>query len=138
MQPLTYPAVIEEIAPADFVVTFPDIPEAITGAETRDHALFMAEDALVAAIEHYLKLGRPVPLPSTQSDLPQVPLSPTVAARVLLTQAMAKQGLTKVALAARMHVDEKAVRVILSGRKVSLNRTLDALRAVGIRPALAI
>jgi hypothetical protein len=37
-----------------------------------------------------------------------------------------------------MHVDEKAVRLILSGRKVSLNRTLDALRAVGIRPTLAI
>lgn len=66
------------------------------------------------------------------ADLPQVPLNPAVAARVLLTQAMAEQGLTKVALAARLHVDEKAVRVIL------LNRTLDALRAVGIRPALAV
>jgi hypothetical protein len=37
-----------------------------------------------------------------------------------------------------MQVDEKAVRLILSGRKVSLNRTFDALRAVGIRPALAV
>jgi hypothetical protein len=45
---------------------------------------------------------------------------------------------TKVALAARMRVDEKAIRVILSGRNVSLNRTLDALRAVGVRPALAV
>jgi antitoxin HicB len=138
MHPLTYPVVIEEAGPADFVATFPDIPEAVTGAETREQALIMAEDALVTAIEHYLKLGRPVPLPSTPADLPQVPLNPAVAARVLLTQAMAEQGLTKVALAARLHVDEKAVRVILSGRKVSLNRTLDALRAVGIRPALAV
>jgi hypothetical protein len=51
---------------------------------------------------------------------------------------MAQQGLTKIALAARMHVNGKAVRVRLSGREVSLNRTLDALRAMGIRPALAI
>jgi antitoxin HicB len=138
MHPLTYPVVIEETAPADFVATFPDIPEAITGAETREQALIMAEDALVTAIEHYLKLGRMVPLPSTQADLPLVPLPPTIAARVLLTRAMADQGLTKVALAGRMHVDEKAVRLILSGRKVSLSRTLDALRAVGIRPTLAV
>jgi hypothetical protein len=98
----------------------------------------MAEDALVTAIDHYLKLGRPVPLPGALEVLPRVSLNPAVAARVLLTLAMAEQGLTKVALAARLHVDEKAVRVILSGRKVSLNRTLDALRAVGIRPALAV
>ena len=90
-------------------------------------------------VEHYLRLGRIVPLPSTQADLPKIPLHPTIAARVVLMLcARADQGLTKVALAARMHVDEKAVRLILSGRNVSLNRTLDALRAVGIRPALAI
>lgn len=138
MHPLSYPVVIEESAPADFVVTFPDIPEAITGAESREEALTLAEDALVTAIEHYLKLGRTVPLPSSQANLPQIPLHPAIAARVLLTRAMADQGLTKVALAGRMHVDEKAVRLILSGRKVSLDRTLDALHAVGIRPALAI
>ena len=138
MHALTYPVVIDEAAVADFVATFPDIPEAITGADTRQQVLIMAEDALAAAIEHYLELGRAVPAPSARPDLAQVPLDPAIAARVLLTQAMADQGLTKVALAARMQVDEKAVRVILSGRKVSLDRTLDALRAVGIRPALAV
>jgi len=79
-----------------------------------------------------------VPLPEARAGLPPAPLDPRIAARVLLTRATAEQGLTKVALAARMQVDEKAVRVILSGQKVSLNRTLDALRAVGIRPALAV
>jgi hypothetical protein len=97
----------------------------------------MAEDALATAIEHYLKLGRTVPLPSIRMDLPQIPLNPMIAARVLLTRAMADQGLSKVALAVRMRVDEKAVRLILSGRKISLNRTLDALRAVGVHPTLA-
>ena len=135
---LAYPVTIEEVARADFVASFPDIPEAITGAETREQALTMAEDALATAVEHYLEIGRAVPPPKARAGLPLVPLDPKIAARVLLTRAMAEQGLTKVALAARMQVDEKAVRLILSGRKVSLNRTFDALRAVGIRPALAV
>jgi antitoxin HicB len=135
---LAYPVTIEEVARADFVASFPDVPEAITGAETREQALTMAEDALATAVEHYLEIGRAVPSPKPRAGLPLVPLDPKIAARVLLTRAMAEQGLTKVALAARMQVDEKAVRLILSGRKVSLNRTFDALRAVGIRPALAV
>ncbi len=138
MQTLAYPVLIEESAPADFVATFPDIPEAITGGDSREQALLLAEDALAVAIERYLDLGRPVPAAGEHPDLPLVPLDPRLGARVLLTRAMAEQGLTKVALAARMRVDEKAVRLILSGRKVSLNRTLDALRALGVRPALAV
>ena len=33
-----------------FVVTFPDVRGAITGARTKAEALFLAEDALVAAL----------------------------------------------------------------------------------------
>ncbi len=138
MQTLAYPVLIEEAAPADFVATFPDIPEAITGGESREQALLLAEDALAVAIERYLNLGRPVPTVGEHPGLQLVPLDPRLGARVLLTRAMAEQGLTKVALATRMRVDEKAVRLILSGRKVSLDRTLDALRALGVRPALAV
>jgi len=92
---LAYPVIIEEFADADFVASFPDIPEAITGAETREQALIMAEDALAAAVEHYLEIGRAVPLPKARAGLPLVPLDSKVAARVLLTRAMAEQGLTK-------------------------------------------
>jgi antitoxin HicB len=138
IQPLAYPVLIEQAAPADFVAIFPDIPEAITGGESHEQALLLAEDALAVAIERYLDLGRPVPAASAHPDLPLVPLDPRLGARVLLSRAMAAQGLTKVALAALMRVDEKAVRLILSGRKVRQNRTLDALPAVSVRPALAV
>jgi antitoxin HicB len=138
MKSLTYPVAIEEAAPADFVATFPDIPEAVTGAATREDALALAADALAVAVEGYLELGRPVPAPSEREDLPSVALDPAVAARVALVQAMAREGLTKVALAARMHRDEKVVRRILAGKNVSLDLTLEALRALGVRPALAI
>ena len=90
---LAYPVVIEEMADADFVASFPDIPEAITGAQTRERALMMAEDALATAIEHYLEIGRAVPLPRASDGLPLAPLDPRIAARVLLTRAMVEQGL---------------------------------------------
>lgn len=138
MQPLTYPVVIEEVGPADFVATFPDVPEAITGGETRERALAMAPDALTVAIEGYLALGRPVPTASVLDDLPRVALDPAVAARAALIAAMSEQGLTKVALASRMRRDEKVVRRILAGKGVSLDLTLEALRALGVRPALAM
>jgi antitoxin HicB len=138
MKCLTYPVLIEEAAPADFVASFPDIPEAVTGAASREEALALAADALAVAVEGYLELGRPVPSSSEREDLPHVALDPAVAARLALVQAMAREGLTKVALAARMHRDEKVVRRILAGKNVSLDLTLEALRALGVRPALAI
>jgi antitoxin HicB len=82
MTPLSYPVVIEEFAPGDFVAIFPDIPQAITGAETRERALHLAEDALSTAVRHYLDTGRIVPGPSPGCELPHVALAPAIAARI--------------------------------------------------------
>jgi antitoxin HicB len=138
MQTFSYPATVEEPYPADFVVSFVDVPEAISGGDTREEALANASEALEIAIEHYLTLGRPVPNPreAAKGEHP-VALAPAVAARVLLTRAMADQQLTKVGLASRMNKDEKVVRRVLSGKGVSLELILEALVAVGVRPALA-
>lgn len=139
MQNHLYPAVIEEPYTNDFVVRFPDVPEAITGADTREEALVNAADALAVAVEQYLKLGREVPAPSPlRKGQYAVALDPAIAARVLLSRAMTHQSLSKVALAARMQRDEKVVRRILSGRGVSLDLMLDALRAVGVHPSLSV
>jgi antitoxin HicB len=59
-----YPA---RFAPDDangYVVTFRDIPEAITQGDTLDEARIMAADALRTALEFYAEDGRPVPAPS--------------------------------------------------------------------------
>lgn len=53
--------------PADeggFVVTFRDVPEAITQGDTVEEAIEMAKDALVTAIEFYLEDNRCFPMPS--------------------------------------------------------------------------
>jgi len=134
----SYPATVTQIAPADFLVRFNDVPEAITGGATPEEALANAPDALAAAVEGYLELGRALPEPSPlERGQIAVSLDPQLAARAILLREMSAQGLSKVALAARMERDEKVIRRIVSGKGASLDMTLAALRAVGIRPALA-
>lgn len=139
MQTFAYPATIKLIAPDDFEVRFAELPEVITGASTEEAAWIEAEDALEVAAEHYIELGRslPAPRPAKRGER-LVPLAPAVAARAALAQAMRDQRLSKVALADKLDKDEKIVRRILSGKGASLDLTLEALRAVGVHPALAL
>lgn len=133
-----YPAGVEEIAPSDFQVRFRDVPEAITGGATVETALAHAPDALAAAIEGYLGLGRlaPEPFPSRAHEH-TITLEPALAARLVLARVMSEQSLTDSTLAERLGRDEKAVRRILSGKRASLDITLEALRTLGVRTALA-
>jgi antitoxin HicB len=47
-----------------FVVTFPDIPEAVTQGENEEEAVKMAQEALETALEFYFEDKRAVPSPS--------------------------------------------------------------------------
>jgi antitoxin HicB len=138
MQTWTYPAKVVEFEPGDFVVTFPDVPGATTGAPTQEEALALAADALEEAILGYLAHDRvvPNPRPARKGEF-SVPLDPATAARVILTRAMAEQRLSNVALAARMDRNEKVIRRVLSGKGASLDLILKALSAVGVHPTLA-
>jgi antitoxin HicB len=144
MTPQTYRAYVNEAEPGAFLVQFYDIPEAITQGDTEAEAMANAADALDAALEGYLELGRNIPDPAQVSEARpgfkvfEVPIAPAIAARIALDHAMQAQGLSKVGLAQRMNRDEKVVRRIVSGRGASLDLTLEALRAVGIRAALAL
>lgn len=139
MRTFTYPAKVAEAYPKDFVIQFVDIPEAISGGATLEEALAEAAEALEVAVEYYLNEGRDVPNPSpVRKGQHGVALAPVIAGRLLLTRAMAEQKLSKVALAKRMNQDEKVVRRVLSGKGASLELILEALIAVGVRPALAV
>ncbi|MFA4952088.1 hypothetical protein [Brevundimonas sp.] len=138
MTAFTYPARIVEEAPGEFLVTFRDIPEAITGGATFEESYQLAADALDVAVEGLLLDTRDVPSPSPAEDGEVlVPLSPAVAARLLLVMAMDRQHVSGRALAERLGKDEKNVRRILQG-KATIDAALEALRALGIRPALSI
>ena len=139
MQSYLYPASASEIAPGDVELRFRDVPEAITGGPSRDAALGEAADALAAAIEGYIELGREPPLPSQAlAGEHLVALEPALAARVALVRAMAEQKLSGRALGARLGWDEKAVRRVLTGKATSARKVFSALRAVGLQPSLLV
>lgn len=53
---------------AGYVVTFPDVPEAITGARTREESLCLAEDALAVALSAFVENREEIPVPSPVAD----------------------------------------------------------------------
>lgn len=72
-----------------FVVTFPDIPEAMTQGDSYDEAMKMANDVLESALDFYFEDERPVPAPSTvKKGQHFVELNPTISAKVLLLNEM--------------------------------------------------
>lgn len=56
---LNYPAQIKKQKEGTFLVTFRDIPEALTEGSTYEEALEMAEDALATAMDFYVTRPEP-------------------------------------------------------------------------------
>lgn len=63
-----YPAIFDNTG-EDIVITFPDLPGAISCANTEEEAVFMAKDALGAWLVANEDLGNPVPTPSKVADI---------------------------------------------------------------------
>ena len=116
-----------------YVVTFPDVPPAITGGLSWSESLELAEDCLGGALGIYVKLREDIPEPSPATDgQVMIEVPPIVAAKLALYTAMRKQGITNVALAARLGVTENAVRRLVNPRHRSHITSVEkALRAVG-------
>lgn len=70
-----YPGVLEAPPEGGFVVTFPDVPEAITQGEDIEEALLYAIAALELALSFYVDAGKPLPIPSPPAGRPTVRLS---------------------------------------------------------------
>lgn len=140
MQTWAYPAKIEDQGPDSFLVTFPDVPEAITGGGTLEEARANAADALEEAILGYMAMGLVIPEPREALGHEElVVLDPVTAARAILAQAMRKDRVTNVALAKRLGKSEGAVRRLTDGATgVKIDTVLEALDAVGRRTVLSL
>jgi antitoxin HicB len=108
---LAYPVILTADKEAGgFVVTFPDIPEAITQGETVDEALAMAAEALETAMDFYFDGKRAVPMPSPAKRRQQVVALPlSVSAKVLLLNEMIRQQVRPSELARRLHTTPQEV-----------------------------
>ncbi|HEY4573857.1 MAG TPA: type II toxin-antitoxin system HicB family antitoxin [Thermoanaerobaculia bacterium] len=130
---LTYPVTLTpDSDDGGFVVTFEDLPEAITQGETVTEALAEAADALEEAVAGRIRRGEPIPEPSPATDRPIVPVPVQTAAKAALYLALQETGITKAELAVRLGCDEKEVRRLLDPRHPSkLPRIQKALAALG-------
>ena len=141
MMTFSYPAVFE---PGDgegvLVVTFPDVPEAITEGHGLDDARNMAADALGVALLAYVRSGRGLPRarrPGKGSEL--VAVEPAVAAKLAVLIAFREAGLSRGELARRLGKDEREIRRILDPMHPTKIGALDAaLRALGRRLVVSV
>jgi antitoxin HicB len=135
----SYPVLLNPEPDGGFVVTFPDVPEAITQGDDVPDALAQAADALEEAIAGRIRRGESIPSPSPVSDLPIVPVPPLTAAKAALYLALREAGISQSELAARLGCDEKEVRRLLDPRHASkLSRIQKALAALGKGIALRL
>jgi antitoxin HicB len=130
---LSYPVHLEAAEEGGFVVTFPDIPEAITQGEDREDALRHGADALETALEFYFEDRRPVPVPSQpKRGQPVVELPASVAAKVLLLNEMIAQKVRPAELARRLQVTPQEVtRLIDVHHTTKIDGIALALKALG-------
>ena len=100
---LDYPVILETQPEGGFVVTFPDVPEAITQGEDEDEALMYAIDALESALSFYVDGRKPLPVPSKpKRGQRTVRPSALECAKLGVYQAMTTQGVKKAELARRL------------------------------------
>ncbi len=98
-----YPAILAAQPQGGFVVTFPDVPEAITQGEDREEALLCAVDALEAALSFYVDDKRPLPVPSKpKRGQAVVRLSVLESVKLAIYAEMLAQGVKKSELARRL------------------------------------
>jgi len=134
MQHFVYPASLTpEEYEGGFVVTFPDLPEAITQGDDTLDALRQGADCLEEAIAGRIRRHDGIPEPSpVEQSFYAIPLSAHMAAKAALYLALGQAGITQVELASRLHCDEKEVRRLLDPRHASkLSRLESALAALG-------
>jgi antitoxin HicB len=130
---ISYPAVFEPIEDGWIMVTFPDVPGAITNGENGDTAHELAQDALGIMLDSYIWEHRALPPRSRPTkDQVVVELSALDSSKLALCLEMAKAKLTKTELAARLGVDEKEARRILAvGHNTKLDTLEAAFKAIG-------
>jgi len=116
-----------------FLVTFPDIPEAITQGDDIEDALRHGADALETALDYYLESGRPIPAPSKPKrgqHLIELPAS--LSEKVLLVNEMVAQKVRPAELARRLKVTPQEVtRLIDVHHTTKIDGIAVALKALG-------
>lgn len=121
------------------LVTFPDIPEAITFGADESDALRHAVDALETALSFYIDDRKPLPVPSKIDGLKTVSPSALESVKLGLYCEMQKQGVKKAELARRLNCHTSQVDRLIDLTHASKFEQLEkALNSLGKRVAVSI
>lgn len=116
-----------------FVVTFVDIPEALTQGDTKEQALAAAKDALESALDFYFEDKRAVPAPSrAKRGQHVVELAASLSAKVLLLNEMVTQNVRPAELARRLNTSPQEVNRLTNVKHTTrIDGIAAALQALG-------
>jgi antitoxin HicB len=117
---LAYPALFEPEGKG-FVVTFPDIPEAITEGDSADEAMEYAIDALQTALSEYInrRLEIPQPKRARGKNIRLVCLPALAEAKIGLYRTMRAKGVRKAEMARRIGWQKSQVDRLLDLKHAS-------------------
>ena len=103
-----------------WLVRFPGIPEALTEGATEEEARRNAVDCVIAALEGYMKAGKPLPRQGAGHSGPDRAVLPSlVTAKLSVYETMRARGWSKLRLAKELGMPENSVRRLLDLRHSS-------------------
>lgn len=129
-----FPALFRREPDGGFIVTFPDVPEAITQGNDLADAKASASDALGLALRGYLVHGKPLPVASTRKarGLTDVPVDAVNALKIAVIGAFRAAGMSKSEFARQLGKAEIEARRILDPDHPTKLAALEAaLRTLG-------
>lgn len=127
----SYPVLLKRDDNSTLMVTFPDIPEAVTYGVDRQDALLRAQGALIAVIAARIDDHEDIPRPSKRRRVTNtVSLPPLVAVKVAIYRTMRERGISRAALARMLDQDPRQIERLLDVTHASRHDQLDKALAV--------
>ncbi|MCV2444858.1 type II toxin-antitoxin system HicB family antitoxin [Acinetobacter bereziniae] len=137
---MLYPAKFDLNDDGCYVVSFRDIPEALTQGFSLEEAKEQALDSLITAFDFYFEDNRSIPIPSEALEdeyLIELPIS--VWSKVLLLNAMLEQHVSQSELAKRLHRSRQEMqRIIDLNHNTKIDTVVEALKQLGKQPVFSI
>lgn len=126
-----YRATIEANPDGGFLVSFEDVPEALTEGKTIEEACVNAVEALGLALRGILAENRPLPRPQATQGIP-IAVAADDALKLAVINSFRLAGITKTELARRLGKQEVEARRILDPDHATKVATMqEAMRALG-------
>ena len=135
-----YPATLTPNGEGGYIVTFRDVPEAITEIWDKNELKETATDCLDTAVDFYIEDHRLFPAPSkTKKDDVIIQLPISISAKILLLNTMVSGNIRPVDLAKKMGIKPQEVnRIIDTGHTTKIDTIAKALSVLGKNLQLSI